>query len=192
MKIPSHIPAILIISAIFFIAGLIVNDFPFFQIDPKIRPVELLNFAVVLLFGYWFQSYQRKKTASGSVIHKLLEQVANEIFSATNDILSIIEKENRSSSLSDDIKKNIHLKFKLIATNVDFIEKKIAVCNGQKKNKISNIKTIYQEFKDSIINDDFSTNAFVVNMEYIKKINDSSNIFKNFTRDCISDFVISI
>lgn len=168
-----------------YILGIITNDIPFFSLEQKIRPFEVLTFISVTLFGYWFQHSQRKINTGASVKLKLLEETSKEIFTAIDIIISIIEEceKEDTKNLGDNQKKIIHSKIRNISFGIEFVSKKSS--NAQLTND-------YILYKDKILSEEFSSSKFQLSPEYLRTISTGANEFKRQIRYSICDYLESL
>ena len=145
-----------------FAVGVWLGDFPYLEIEKRVRPFEALNFLVILFFGYWFQNLQRQKVAKTSSIQKLLDITYSELASEVNSIVEVIESTKEGDAICDDVKKRISLKQRNISTNIKLI------CDHFPSAK-EEINDCYIIFKDSVL-EDVNLAAFVMTSTYLKNV----------------------
>lgn len=170
------------LCGIAFLLGASYSHLTKFTIEDKIPIFDALTFFAILTFGFWFQDSQRKLSLKTDAINNLLENISHETCTYADSILNKIESA-QNNTLTDDEKKSIHLTFKRISTNIDFIFKKT--------NKNQKIIDGFSKLKDQVISIDFPTQSFSITTAYIKDSITAGTNLKNLIREEICTFIQS-
>lgn len=158
-----------------FLLGVLIEDVPYFTLDRQLRPFEIFTFLFVTLFGFWFQRYTLKNTRKYDSVKEVMKDVSSDCLECLNDIHDII-KYGLNGSLDDNKKKMIHQKLKDLSFHIEFLSE---------LNSNDSLKEQYFEYKNDIVNEDFSTSDFTVDQRYYRDVSNSTNLIRKIIRQCV-------
>ena len=170
-----------IIALLGFFVGVVWQDIPYFTLEKSIGLMDVLTFLMIGVFGFWFQRYMLKNNRKHDVSMTIMRDAVEDCFQCVDSILNIIES-NISKELDDSSKKMIHQKLKDLSFHMDFIDEFLGRSEPASE---------YVDYKDSIVNDDFSMSEFIIDHVYFREISNSSNLIRKSLRQIVYGKIIS-
>lgn len=157
------------------VCGVLIDDAPYFTLDRQLRPFEIFTFIFITLFGFWFQRYTVKNTRKYDSVKEVMKDVSNDCLECLNDIHELVEC-GLSKNLDDNQKKMIHQKLKDLSFHIEFLSE---------LNSSDSLKEQYFEYKNDIVNEDFSTSSFTVDQRYYRDVSNSTNLIRKIIRQFV-------